>query len=79
MVTKVINKDNLLEKVSRGAVNDAGDCAQESSVSFVVEDDHHRRHWKVRRVSSIDTPATTDITFILSLFLSHSLSLTLGL
>ena len=41
MVTEVVDKDDLLEEVSRRAVDDAGDGAKEGSVSLIVEDDHH--------------------------------------
>ena len=76
MVTEVVHENDLLEKVGRRTVDDAGDGSKKNGVRFVMEDDHHRRRWKIRGVSTVDTPAGE---FRISLSLSHSLSLSLSL
>lgn len=41
MVTEVVHKNDLLEKVGRRTVDDAGDGSKKNGVRFVMEDDHH--------------------------------------
>ena len=78
MVTEVIHEYDILEKVGRGAVYDAGDGSKENCVGLIVEDDHHRSCWKIRRVSPVHTPKNDNMvsfSFSLSLSLSFFLSL----
>ena len=72
MITEVVHKYDLLEKVGRGSVYDAGDSSKENCVGLVVEDDHHRSCWKIKGVSPVHTPARDSMV---SLSLSLSLSL----